>query len=42
MKTNHKILLGIAVLAIGYYIYSKNKKEETVTITTTKDVETGE
>lgn len=37
MTTNQKILLGVTVLAVGYYLYSKNKKSTVTVVTTTTE-----
>jgi hypothetical protein len=39
---NQKILIGIGVVALGYYLYTKNKKETVVAITETPTVENAE
>jgi hypothetical protein len=36
---NQKILIGIGVVALGYYLYTKNKKETTIVEATTASTE---
>lgn len=35
MTNNQKILIGIGIVALGYYLYTKNKKTSTPVASTT-------